>query len=78
MKQEKNMSFTFRVCRPSCRWTRGGFKTYEDAVAYAKTDWAFHDRKTGLIHSDVVFKYEYEGRVIHRIIPELYSPIWAS
>lgn len=67
---------TYRVRRPSCRWTQGGFKTFEDAVAYAKKDWAFHDRATGQIHKDVVFQYEIQGRCFRFDYFE--TPIWAS
>ncbi len=70
------MQITYRVRRPSCRWTQGGFKTFQDAVDYAKTDWGFHDRATGQIHSDVIFQYEIAGRL--QRIEMLESPVWAS
>ena len=67
---------TYRVLRPRCRWTQGGFKTFQDAVDYAKKDWGFHDRATGQIHKDVVFQYEIHGRAFR--FDQLESPIWAS
>jgi len=76
MKQEKNMQITYRVLRPSCRWTQGGFKTFEDAVAYAKKDWGFHDRATGLIHDDVVFQYEIHGKAYR--FDYFQTPYWAA
>ena len=66
---------TYRVRRKGFRWTFGGFKTYDEAVAYAKTDWAFADR-AGKLNDGVYFQYEICGKAFR--FDQLDSPIWAS
>ena len=66
---------TYRVRRKGFRWSHGGFKTYDDAVDFAKTDWAFADRD-GKLHDGVYFQYEIDGRAFR--FDQLDSPVWAS
>lgn len=66
---------TYRVRRKGFRWTAGGFKTFEDAVAYAKKDWAFADR-SGNLYDNTFFQYEIFGKAYR--FDMLDSPVWAS
>jgi hypothetical protein len=53
MMMKGKQMVTYRVKSKSTRWTRGGFKTLREAVAYAQKDWAFSEK--GLIREGVIF-----------------------
>lgn len=66
---------TYRIRRKGLRWTAGNFKTFEDAVAHARKDWAFAD-KAGNLHEGTYFQYEIFGKAFR--FDQFESPIWAS